>query len=696
MNRAKYEAWFTGREGAAHNEIGSARTQAFSVTTGNGSSLSTTGASVTLSGRSPSSAWSIQIEGHPEAEIIWTNATTWQARGIVLAMGSNLLRVQTIDSNGTVIQSRTFTVNKSGNARPVLEIDTKPGSGHVSLAESLTLDASGSYDPDGTAVAPSWLVTPTTNVTMSGAASTLANASFAQPGLYQFTLQAGGSTAVRDISVYAEDDFHSFGQTVLDPGLQALRAPWRDLQEGDWYSLEEVPNRLVLQTGDESARPLTMNNPQFPAMVRPLPATGDWALETELRLEKMQVGSFNTGLLIETRQNGSTVRYAFSLEDGDLLRVSRGAILSFSSLTSRSLDAGEVRLRVRREGNLLRFEYRLDSEDRWIAVGNSVSIPAGSSVETGGVFVSTRSASTVQVSFDYLMLVDPGNVSDLQRHLRVSEIMYHPAQDDRYEFIEFTNTGMTSLDLTGVSLAGGDPVDGAVFGNVSLAPGGFVVLAADPSTLRSAYGQGVPIGGNWTGGKLSNDGERVVVLDAGGRAIQDFTYNDAVDWPQASDGGGRSLEIVDSRAGYSEAGNWNASVEEGGTPGGFTLLEGGDADGDGLTDTEEAALGTDPAKADSDGDGLADGLEISLGTDPLDASSTFVIDAESVTQEGDHFSFSWKTVAGNTYVVEASDDLTPGEWETVATLTATGNELTYSDSAINFVLRRFFRIRFGN
>ena len=42
-----------------------------------------------------------------------------------------------------------------------------------------------------------------------------------------------------------------------------------------------------------------------------------------------------------------------------------------------------------------------------------------------------------------------------------------------------------------------------------------------------------------------------------------------------------------------------------------------DADGDGLTDDEEAALGTDPANPDSDGDGVQDGGESNAGTDPL-------------------------------------------------------------------------------
>lgn len=43
-----------------------------------------------------------------------------------------------------------------------------------------------------------------------------------------------------------------------------------------------------------------------------------------------------------------------------------------------------------------------------------------------------------------------------------------------------------------------------------------------------------------------------------------------------------------------------------------------DADGDGLTDAEEASLGTDPGSADTDGGGVADGDEVAAGTDPTD------------------------------------------------------------------------------
>jgi len=50
----------------------------------------------------------------------------------------------------------------------------------------------------------------------------------------------------------------------------------------------------------------------------------------------------------------------------------------------------------------------------------------------------------------------------------------------------------------------------------------------------------------------------------------------------------------------------------------LTACAGMDPDGDGLTNEEEEALGTDGDKADTDGDGINDADEVDLGTDPTD------------------------------------------------------------------------------
>jgi hypothetical protein len=47
-----------------------------------------------------------------------------------------------------------------------------------------------------------------------------------------------------------------------------------------------------------------------------------------------------------------------------------------------------------------------------------------------------------------------------------------------------------------------------------------------------------------------------------------------------------------------------------------------DDDGDGLSNSQEAGLGTDSGNSDSDGDNVGDGIEVGTGTDPTDSSSS--------------------------------------------------------------------------
>ncbi|MBI4869414.1 MAG: IPT/TIG domain-containing protein [Candidatus Wallbacteria bacterium] len=66
-----------------------------------------------------------------------------------------------------------------------------------------------------------------------------------------------------------------------------------------------------------------------------------------------------------------------------------------------------------------------------------------------------------------------------------------------------------------------------------------------------------------------------------------------------------------------------ADLNSDGLPDSAPALPGGaagDADGDGVSNLLELALGTDPARAQTDGDGVHDGYELLRGTDPFDAA----------------------------------------------------------------------------
>ncbi|MBA2246912.1 MAG: hypothetical protein H0W23_02195 [Chloroflexia bacterium] len=84
------------------------------------------------------------------------------------------------------------------------------------------------------------------------------------------------------------------------------------------------------------------------------------------------------------------------------------------------------------------------------------------------------------------------------------------------------------------------------------------------------------------------------------------------------------------------------------------LDDAGDPDGDGLTNAQEAELGTDPNVADTDDDGIDDGEEVNIGTDPLNLDT-----------DGDQFYDGGELIRDTDPLVIDSDDdgLTDGNEE---------------------------------
>lgn len=72
-----------------------------------------------------------------------------------------------------------------------------------------------------------------------------------------------------------------------------------------------------------------------------------------------------------------------------------------------------------------------------------------------------------------------------------------------------------------------------------------------------------------------------------------------------------------------------------------------DTDGDGLLDTVETTLGTNPLLADSDGDGINDGIEIVVIASPQDTDGDGIIDALDVDDDGDGINTLAEDTNGN-------------------------------------------------
>ncbi|HUF63679.1 MAG TPA: lamin tail domain-containing protein [Verrucomicrobiales bacterium] len=810
VNRNRYTGWFTNRRAGALAQIGNSYTAGFSISTGDGSSLTTSEDTLTLEGESPSSVYLVRVAGHPEAVFRWRAENAWELSGIVLSRGTTLLIVEGVDSTGNVVHSTTFAVNKPENAPPVVVLDSHPTPLDLPFTQRLELDASPSYDPEGAALLFHWEASPPEDLVLYPVSPSRTSAVFARPGLYTFIVSAEDASgaegsANREASVYAPGDRYDFDEPMLPAGLEVLNAVPLAVDPGaNWYSLDDDPGSLAIYVQDRSPNSLSTRNSRCPIIQRPMPAGGDWSIQTELTLTGRQLGRFMAGLTVEMLEGEDAQRYAIGLRDGDTLAALYPGRNNLSDLAAIDFPAGNVTLRIRRDADVLRFDYRTGPSGPWQELASQEIAPESSGL-TGGVFVSTSLAQSVRASFDYLMLVDPSGASPLQRSLRVSEILYRPLDGNPYEFIEFTNTGPETISLAGTTLSGGDPVETLVLGDVQLDPGAFTVVSASASALRAIYGDQLPVAAEWPGGNLSDLGERIEILDPSGRIIQSFIYSSGAGWPQEASLSGKSLEVLDPHGDYSLGENWRASAETGGSPGGFVLSPGGspllglsqttfqffsyvgepaaaqrvairnaaasdetmtytisglpdwlsatpdqgssaspleinehtlslatgaippgeyfaeltvdspeaanspqtvfvslsltdpnDPDGDGLSNAEEEALGTDPALADTDGDGFNDGLEVALGTDPLDGSSSFRILSADAAADGSSVFITWTSAPGNTYLLESSQDLAGEGWQTLMEVPGAeeADETTAEDHPPAGASQLLYRVRF--
>ncbi len=219
---------------------------------------------------------------------------------------------------------------------------------------------------------------------------------------------------------------------------------------------------------------------------------------------------------------------------------------------------------------------------------------------------------------------------DLLEGLRITEIMYHPVNNEALEFIELANVSQRPLDLTGVRL------DGAIqfsFVAASLDPGQRVVVARDLAAFRAKYGMSVEVAGQYSG-NLSNDSDGLTLLlpaplDVG---ILRFDYDDT--WYPRTDGEGFSLtrnELDAPAAAWGQSDQWRRSRETGGTPGGDDQAN-GDLNQDAHSDLTDLQL-------------LCDAVRLTTTDDRYDLDINDVVDVQDVAW--------WLAWIGNSVVGDA-------------------------------------------
>jgi hypothetical protein len=263
----------------------------------------------------------------------------------------------------------------------------------------------------------------------------------------------------------------------------------------------------------------------------------------------------------------------------------------------------------------------------------------GQHISNGGATIEFHAADGQLMD----TVTTPEVESSQQKSLRIVELMYHPTDSNTaeiaagyadaavFEYVEFQNIGDEPIDLAGASFSVG--IDGTIAGaGVMLAPGERALLVSNPDAFAMRYDSNARIVGTFTG-KLDNAGERLKLEDAAGETILDFIYDDG--WYPSTDGDGYSLEIVDELAdtiAWSQAAQWKASEQLGGTPGTGAQTElPGDANGDGRVDLEDlnavrnnfGATGEDVA-GDTNGDGRVDLEDLNAVRNNFGATSSSV------------------------------------------------------------------------
>ena len=268
------------------------------------------------------------------------------------------------------------------------------------------------------------------------------------------------------------------------------------------------------------------------------------------------------------------------------------------------------------------------------------------------------------------------DISDFVDHLRITEIMYHPAEPtgaettvstnrDDYEYIELQNVGSSPLDLRNVRFTKGVDFDFDGSAIETLGPGEYVLIVKNIAAFEARYGTGLPIAGEFDDNNLSNGGEQLKLSFGAGIAIHDIDeYDDQAPWPTAADGGGPSLTLINPESipgpDHNLATSWKASLATGGSP--------GTAEAGANYSDWRSANGIIDDLGDGDGDDIPNLLEFALASDHTIRSSSDLPTAkiETIQVEGvdqDYLTLTFRHRPGATdinYVVEFSDNL--GVW----------------------------------
>lgn len=151
----------------------------------------------------------------------------------------------------------------------------------------------------------------------------------------------------------------------------------------------------------------------------------------------------------------------------------------------------------------------------------------------------------------------------------LTEIHYHPAEGEAYEFLEFFNASGVELQMGGFHFSKG--VEFEFPAGTILPPDEYLLVVKDKSKYGSLSCQVF----EWTSGDLDNTAETIELLDDEGFIVEKVIYSSSTPWPSAPNGGGPSLSLKSPFSDNETPQNWEASTFQGGSPCGEKSPAGG-------------------------------------------------------------------------------------------------------------------------
>jgi len=284
----------------------------------------------------------------------------------------------------------------------------------------------------------------------------------------------------------------------------------------------------------------------------------------------------------------------------------------------------------------------------------------------------------------------------------ISEVMYHPADSNAFEFIELYNIMSTNVPLydpdypSNTWLLSGAITFSFPTNTIIAATNYVLVIPTNESAFRLVYSD-VPLDVMIYGpydGKLDNNGENVELYKPGNPnggtgdvpwiLVDMMEYDDTAPWPEEADGGGSSLERRATDEYGNDATNWTVNFYSA-TPG----MEPEDADFDGMPNGWETDMGLDPHNADG-----ADGADGDPDTDELTNIEEFI----ALTDPNDHYNFfdvlecvrndvgggmriSWESATGRLYKVYEANAI-EGVWSNTAQQAGNGMVQSYTNNVL--------------